>query len=89
MLYLVSFSLLSNGKFVCPVGCLMGLLVRLLLQLLIKVCFGLKFFAVCTTKYWIVDIIMLFYFAGYDVFLGNFRGLASREHVDKNISSRQ
>ena len=45
MLYLVSVSLLSNGKFVCPVGCLMGLLVRLLLQLLIKVCFGLKFFA--------------------------------------------
>lgn len=26
---------------------------------------------------------------GYDVFLGNFRGLVSREHVDKNISSRQ
>ncbi|KAK3017783.1 hypothetical protein RJ639_003413 [Escallonia herrerae] len=25
---------------------------------------------------------------GYDVFLGNFRGLVSREHVDKNISSR-
>ncbi|KAK6921133.1 AB-hydrolase lipase domain, partial [Dillenia turbinata] len=26
---------------------------------------------------------------GYDVFLGNFRGLVSREHVDKNISSEQ
>ncbi|XP_028060122.1 uncharacterized protein LOC114263723 isoform X1 [Camellia sinensis] len=26
---------------------------------------------------------------GYDVFLGNFRGLVSREHVEKNISSRQ
>lgn len=26
---------------------------------------------------------------GYDVFLGNFRGLVSREHIDKNISSRQ
>ncbi|TYI53473.1 hypothetical protein E1A91_D11G006500v1 [Gossypium mustelinum] len=26
---------------------------------------------------------------GYDVFLGNFRGLVSREHVDKNISLRQ
>lgn len=25
--------------------------------------------------------------AGYDVFLGNLRGLVSREHVDKNISS--
>ncbi|CAH1428219.1 unnamed protein product [Lactuca virosa] len=29
------------------------------------------------------------YDAGYDVFLGNFRGLVSREHVDKSISSRQ
>ncbi|KAG6386019.1 hypothetical protein SASPL_154903 [Salvia splendens] len=26
---------------------------------------------------------------GYDVFLGNLRGLVSREHIDKNISSRQ
>ncbi|KAK9669011.1 hypothetical protein RND81_13G102700 [Saponaria officinalis] len=26
---------------------------------------------------------------GYDVFLGNFRGLVSREHVDRTISSRQ
>ncbi|GAB4845318.1 hypothetical protein Ancab_038726 [Ancistrocladus abbreviatus] len=26
---------------------------------------------------------------GYDVFLGNFRGLVSREHVDKNITSKQ
>ncbi|KNA16243.1 hypothetical protein SOVF_090980 [Spinacia oleracea] len=26
---------------------------------------------------------------GYDVFLGNFRGLVSREHVDRNISSRE
>ncbi|KAH9623245.1 hypothetical protein KSS87_011367 [Heliosperma pusillum] len=26
---------------------------------------------------------------GYDVFLGNFRGLVSREHVDRSISSRQ
>ncbi|KAH6799153.1 alpha/beta-Hydrolases superfamily protein [Perilla frutescens var. frutescens] len=26
---------------------------------------------------------------GYDVFLGNFRGLISREHVNKKISSRQ
>uniref|UniRef100_UPI001CB939F3 gastric triacylglycerol lipase-like n=1 Tax=Erigeron canadensis TaxID=72917 RepID=UPI001CB939F3 len=26
---------------------------------------------------------------GYDVFLGNFRGRVSREHVNKNISSRQ
>lgn len=26
---------------------------------------------------------------GYDVFLGNFRGLVSREHVDQNTSSRQ
>ncbi|XP_022137231.1 lipase member N isoform X2 [Momordica charantia] len=26
---------------------------------------------------------------GYDVYLGNFRGLVSREHIDKNISSRQ
>lgn len=29
------------------------------------------------------------YCAGYDVFLGNFRGLVSREHVNKNISSYQ
>ncbi|KAI5660166.1 hypothetical protein M9H77_28959 [Catharanthus roseus] len=29
------------------------------------------------------------YDQGYDVFLGNFRGLVSREHVDKNISSKQ
>ncbi|KAJ0105317.1 hypothetical protein Patl1_19068 [Pistacia atlantica] len=29
------------------------------------------------------------YDQGYDVFLGNFRGLVSREHIDKNISSRQ
>ncbi|KHN20710.1 Gastric triacylglycerol lipase [Glycine soja] len=29
------------------------------------------------------------YDQGYDVFLGNFRGLVSREHVNKNISSRQ
>lgn len=26
---------------------------------------------------------------GYDVFLGNFRGLVSREHVNKNMSSRE
>ncbi|KAK9066624.1 hypothetical protein SSX86_013948 [Deinandra increscens subsp. villosa] len=26
---------------------------------------------------------------GYDVFLGNFRGLVSREHVNKNLSSRE
>ncbi|KAF9618266.1 hypothetical protein IFM89_000901 [Coptis chinensis] len=26
---------------------------------------------------------------GYDVFLGNFRGLVSREHINKNLSSRQ
>ncbi|KAL9239415.1 hypothetical protein vseg_013741 [Gypsophila vaccaria] len=26
---------------------------------------------------------------GYDVFLGNFRGLVSREHVDKTLSSKQ
>ncbi|GAB2209564.1 hypothetical protein Droror1_Dr00026783 [Drosera rotundifolia] len=26
---------------------------------------------------------------GYDVFLGNFRGLVSREHVDESISSKQ
>ncbi|KAL8216084.1 hypothetical protein R6Q57_022921 [Mikania cordata] len=26
---------------------------------------------------------------GYDVFLGNFRGLVSREHTNKNLSSRQ
>jgi hypothetical protein len=29
------------------------------------------------------------YFAGYDVFLGNFRGLASREHVNKHISAQR
>ncbi|KAL8492450.1 hypothetical protein ACS0TY_023870 [Phlomoides rotata] len=29
------------------------------------------------------------YDQGYDVFLGNLRGLVSRDHVDKNISSRQ
>ncbi|XP_050376324.1 uncharacterized protein LOC126793748 [Argentina anserina] len=29
------------------------------------------------------------YDQGYDVFLGNFRGLVSREHIDKSISSRQ
>ncbi|KAI9128821.1 hypothetical protein K1719_000304 [Acacia pycnantha] len=29
------------------------------------------------------------YDQGYDVFLGNLRGLVSREHVNKNISSRQ
>ncbi|KAG5041690.1 hypothetical protein AAZX31_05G217500 [Glycine max] len=29
------------------------------------------------------------YDQGYDVFLGNFRGLISREHVNKNISSRE
>ncbi|KAI9088084.1 hypothetical protein K1719_030061 [Acacia pycnantha] len=29
------------------------------------------------------------YDQGYDVFLGNFRGLVSREHVNKNISSHQ
>lgn len=28
-------------------------------------------------------------YAGYDVFLGNFRGLASREHVNPNISARR
>lgn len=28
------------------------------------------------------------YDQGYDVFLGNLRGLVSREHIDKNISSR-
>ncbi|XP_071694456.1 uncharacterized protein [Rutidosis leptorrhynchoides] len=26
---------------------------------------------------------------GYDVFLGNFRGLVSREHINKNLSSRE
>lgn len=31
----------------------------------------------------------LLLFIGYDVFLGNFRGLVSREHINKNISSRQ
>lgn len=29
------------------------------------------------------------YDQGYDVFLGNFRGLVSREHANKNISSRR
>ncbi|CAF2064690.1 unnamed protein product [Brassica napus] len=29
------------------------------------------------------------YDQGYDVFLGNFRGLVSREHVNKNISSKE
>jgi len=29
------------------------------------------------------------YDQGYDVFLGNFRGLASREHVDKHISAQR
>ncbi|CAL0322210.1 unnamed protein product [Lupinus luteus] len=29
------------------------------------------------------------YDQGYDVFLGNFRGLVSREHVNKNIPSRE
>ncbi|CAM8926846.1 unnamed protein product [Rhodiola kirilowii] len=29
------------------------------------------------------------YDQGYDVYLGNFRGLVSREHVNKNIPSRQ
>nr|XP_043614863.1 uncharacterized protein LOC122586905 [Erigeron canadensis] len=29
------------------------------------------------------------YDQGYDVFLGNFRGLVSREHVDRNMSSRE
>lgn len=29
------------------------------------------------------------YDQGYDVFLGNFRGLISREHANKNISSRE
>ncbi|RDX86102.1 Gastric triacylglycerol lipase, partial [Mucuna pruriens] len=29
------------------------------------------------------------YDQGYDVFLGNFRGLISREHVNKNLSSRE
>lgn len=29
------------------------------------------------------------YDQGYDVFLGNFRGLVSREHIDSNISPRQ
>uniref|UniRef100_A0A2P2J6S5 Lipase 3-like isoform X2 n=2 Tax=Rhizophora mucronata TaxID=61149 RepID=A0A2P2J6S5_RHIMU len=29
------------------------------------------------------------YDQGFDVFLGNFRGLVSREHVDKNISSQK
>lgn len=29
------------------------------------------------------------YDQGFDVFLGNFRGLVSREHVDKHISSRR
>lgn len=38
--------------------------------------------------------LLLFFFpssfpAGYDVFLGNFRGLVSREHVNKDISSRR
>jgi pimeloyl-ACP methyl ester carboxylesterase len=30
----------------------------------------------------------LLYSAGYDVFLGNFRGLASKEHVNRNISAQ-
>jgi hypothetical protein len=29
------------------------------------------------------------YDQGYDVFLGNFRGLASREHVNKHISAQR
>jgi hypothetical protein len=29
------------------------------------------------------------YDQGYDVFLGNFRGLVSRDHVNKNISSKE
>lgn len=31
----------------------------------------------------------LLFLSGYDVFLGNFRGLVSRDHVNKNISSKE
>lgn len=39
--------------------------------------------------YIFVKLLLLHFFAGYDVFLGNLRGLVSREHIDKNISSRK
>jgi|APAra0007618407_1042631.scaffolds.fasta_scaffold03696_2 hypothetical protein len=37
----------------------------------------------------IYQLLTLFSFTGYDVFLGNFRGLVSRDHVNKNISSKE
>ena len=40
-------------------------------------------FHLCSKSKW-----YLFYSAGYDVFLGNFRGLASKEHVNRNISAQ-
>lgn len=36
-----------------------------------------------------VEEVVIFYFTGYDVFLGNFRGLVSREHIEKKISSQK
>jgi hypothetical protein len=33
--------------------------------------------------------LVCYFCAGYDVYLGNLRGLASREHVDKHISSKR
>jgi hypothetical protein len=36
-----------------------------------------------------IEEVVIFYFTGYDVFLGNFRGLVSREHIEKKISSQK
>lgn len=52
--------------------------------------FDLKAYASCGTEwYWFTNLLIHLTVSGYDVFLGNFRGLVSREHVDKSISSRQ
>lgn len=39
--------------------------------------------------FWHYHMYKFVLFSGYDVFLGNLRGLVSREHINKNISSRE
>jgi len=63
----------------------MVLLARQHLQLMIKVrnktgCSALLCCAVSGHVFFFLNV-------GYDVFLGNLRGLVSREHIDKSISS--
>jgi hypothetical protein len=73
------------------VGYLMVLLDLQLLQPMIKVCY-ISQVNICAPPNISFDNHYMPSFllsAGYDVYLGNFRGLVSREHVNKNISSRQ